>query len=152
MIVQLDVNDKSVVELSKSCFDELRQFYRPTEVAVSNKNSVKSSKWSCFGFHVNGCLVGVVEAKLVGSELQLSSLAVAASFRKKGVARSLVQFLGTYYKLIHSVSVWCVEETGNVTIFEALGFHVAQRFESDLFILADGSKATEVQLKRKVTA
>ncbi|HGS5135841.1 TPA: N-acetyltransferase, partial [Vibrio parahaemolyticus] len=52
MIKQLDANEKSVVELSERCFDELRQVYRPTELAVSNKNSAKS-EWSCFGFHVD---------------------------------------------------------------------------------------------------
>ncbi|EPW6543603.1 GNAT family N-acetyltransferase, partial [Vibrio vulnificus] len=51
MIRQLDANEKSVVELSERCFDELRQVYRPTELAVSNKNSAKS-EWSCVGFHV----------------------------------------------------------------------------------------------------
>ncbi|MFW1376690.1 N-acetyltransferase, partial [Vibrio parahaemolyticus] len=34
MIKQLDVNEKSVVELSERCCDELRQVYRPTELAV----------------------------------------------------------------------------------------------------------------------
>ncbi|HCG6539966.1 TPA: GNAT family N-acetyltransferase [Vibrio parahaemolyticus] len=148
MIKQLDANEKSVVELSERCFDELRQVYRPTELAVSNKNSAKS-EWSCFGFHVDEVLV---EAKQVGSELQLSSLAVAPSFRQKGVARTLVDFVVTQFKRINSVSVWCVEQTGNVAVFKALGFNVVQRFDSDFFILSDGSKAVEVQLKQKVTA
>ncbi len=148
MIKQLDVNEKSVVELSERCFDELRQVYRPTELAVSNKNSAKS-EWSCFGFHVDEVLV---EAKQVGSELQLSSLAVAPSFRQKGVARKLVDFVVTQFKRINSVSVWCVEQTGNVAVFKALGFNVVQRFDSDFFILSDGSKAVEVHLKQKVTA
>ncbi|MEJ3630602.1 GNAT family N-acetyltransferase, partial [Vibrio vulnificus] len=116
-----------------------------------NKNSAKS-EWSCFGFHVDEVLVGVVEAKQVGSELQLSSLAVAPSFRQKGVARKLVDFVVTQFKSINSVSVWCVEQTGNVAVFKALGFNVVQRFDSDFFILSDGSKAVEVQLKQKVTA
>ncbi|HDZ9686330.1 TPA: GNAT family N-acetyltransferase [Vibrio cholerae] len=148
MIRQLDANEKSVVELSERCFDELRQVYRPTEVAVSNKNSAKS-EWSCFGFHFDEVLVG---AKQVGSELQLSSLAVAPSFRQKGVARKLIDFVVTQFKSINSVSVWCVEQTGNVAVFKALGFNVVQRFDSDFFILSDGSKAVEVQLKQKVTA
>ena len=151
MIKQLDANEKSVVELSERCFDELRQIYRPTELAVSNKNSAKR-EWSCFGFHVDQVLVGVVEAKLIGSELQLSSLAVDPSFRQQGIARRLVDFIITQFKSINSVSVWCVEQTGNVAIFKALGFNVVQRFDSDFFILSDGSKAIEVQLKQKVTA
>ncbi|WP_170903748.1 GNAT family N-acetyltransferase [Vibrio sp. 11-4(1)] len=151
MIKQLDSNEKSVVELSECCLDELRQVYRPTELAVSNKNSAKS-EWSCFGFHVDQVLVGVVEAKQVGSELQIGSLAVAPSFRQKGVARKLVDFVVTQFKPINSVSVWCVEQTGNVAVFKALGFNVIQRFDSAFFILSDGSKAVEVQLKQKVTA
>ncbi|EHR0918775.1 GNAT family N-acetyltransferase [Vibrio parahaemolyticus] len=151
MIKQLDSNEKSVVELSERCFDELRQVYRPTELALSNKNRTKS-EWICFGFHVDQVLVGVVEAKQVGSELQLSSLSVAPSFRQKGVARKLVDFVVTQFKPIDSVSVWCVEQTGNVAVFKALGFNVVQRFDSDFFILSDGSKAVEVQLKQKVTA
>ncbi len=118
MIKQLDSNEKLVVELSERCFDELRQVYRPTELALSNKNSTKS-EWSCFGFHVDQVLVGVVEAKQVGSELQLSSLSVAPSFRQKGVARKLVDFVVTQFKPINSVSVWCVEQTGNVAVFKA---------------------------------
>ncbi|EOV6297538.1 TPA: GNAT family N-acetyltransferase [Vibrio parahaemolyticus] len=151
MIKQIDANEKPVVELSERCFDELRQVYRLTELAVSNKNSAKS-EWSCFGFHVDQVLVGVVEAKQIGSELQLRSLAVAPSFRQKGVARKLVDFVVTQFKPINSVSIWCVEQTGNVAIFKALGFNVVQRFDSDFFILSDGSKAVEVQLKLKVTA
>lgn len=151
MIKQLDSNEKSVVELPESCFDELRQVYRPTELAVSNKNSAKS-EWSCFGFHVDQVLVWVVEAKQVGSELQLSSLVVAPSFLQKGIARKLVDFVVTQFKPINSVSVWCVEQTGNVAVFKALCFNVDQRFDSDFFILSDGSKAVEVQLKQKVTA
>ncbi|WP_170320345.1 GNAT family N-acetyltransferase [Vibrio cidicii] len=151
MIKQLDANEKSVVELSERCFDELRQVYRPTELAVSNKNNAKS-EWSCFGFHVDQVLIGIVEARQVGSELQLSSLAVAPSFRQKGVARKLVDFVVTQFKRIDSVSVWCVEQTGNVAVFKALGFDVVQRFDSDFFILSDGSKAVEVQLKQNVAA
>ena len=151
MFQQLDANEKLVVELSERCFDELRQVYRPTKLAVSNKNSA-NCEWSCFGFHVDQALVGVVEAKQVGSELQLSSLAVASSFRRKGVARKLVDFVVRQFKPINSVSVWCVEQTGNVAIFKALGFNVVQRFDSDLFILSDGSKAIEVQLKQKIVA
>ncbi|MDF4359577.1 hypothetical protein P3514_20010, partial [Vibrio parahaemolyticus] len=49
------------------------------------------------------------------------------------------------------LSVWCVEQTGNVAIFEALGFKVAERVESDIFELADSSnlKAIEVRLERQ---
>ncbi|WP_413777504.1 GNAT family N-acetyltransferase [Vibrio cidicii] len=121
---------------------------------LSSQLAIKTElkEWSCFGFHVDQVLVGVVEAKQVGSELQLSSLAVAPSFRQKGVARKLVDFVVTQFTPINSVSVWCVEQTGNVAVFKALGLKVVQRFDSDFFILSDGSKSVEVQLKQKVTA
>ncbi|HDY7699692.1 TPA: hypothetical protein RQK02_004551 [Vibrio vulnificus] len=49
------------------------------------------------------------------------------------------------------LSVWCVEQTGNVEFFEALGFKVAERIESDIFELVNRSsvKAIEVRLERQ---
>jgi ribosomal protein S18 acetylase RimI-like enzyme len=151
MIKQLDVNEESVVGLLKCCFDELHQVYRPTELAVSNKNAFKN-EWDCFGFYIDQILVGVIEAKRIHSELQLSSLAVVPSYRQKGVARKLIDFVITQFKPIDSVSVWCVVQTGNVNFFKSLGFNVVQRFDSDFFMLSDGSKAIEVQLTRILTA
>lgn len=52
----------------------------------------------------------------------------------------------------NQISVWCVEQTGNVNVFESLGFKVVERVESDYFELTNTSdeKAIEVRLERKL--
>ncbi|MBD1558134.1 hypothetical protein HC752_14435 [Vibrio sp. S9_S30] len=50
------------------------------------------------------------------------------------------------YASAQSVSLWCVEQTGNVSVFEKIGFNIAQRIESNILILTDGSPAIEVQM------
>ncbi|MFA0570583.1 GNAT family N-acetyltransferase [Vibrio gallaecicus] len=151
MIKQLEVSDESVVQLSQQCFEELRKIYHPTEMAKINKTR-EPGEWKCFGFYSGGALVAVVKAKLVDSELQISSLAVMPNFRRQGVARSLLKSTISHFQSVCSVSVWCVEQTGNVAIFIALGFKVVQRFDSDYFALANGETAIEVQLKQEVAA
>ena len=151
MIKQLDIYDEAVAKLSQQCFEELRQIYRPTEIAEKNK-AQETDGWKAFGFYSDEVLVAVVETKLLGSVLQIRSLAVDSNFRRQGIARSLLKSTISYFQSANSVSVWCVEQTGNVAIFIALGFKVVQRFESDYFVLANGEKAVEIQLKQKVTA
>lgn len=56
------------------------------------------------------------------------------------------------YDGILGASVWCVEQTGNVKVFEALGFTIVKKMDSALSELTDGNSATEVQLQRVVTA
>ncbi|WP_228842000.1 GNAT family N-acetyltransferase [Vibrio parahaemolyticus] len=79
------------------------------------------------------------------------TLAVMPECRKKGVARSLILEAERMFSNAGLLSVWCVERTGNVEIFEALGFKVTERIESDIFELADSSnvKAIEVRLERQ---
>jgi len=151
MIKQLDNDDKAAVKLSQQCFKELRKIYRPTKIAEKKKEQ-ETNEWQSFGFYANEVLVAVVEAKLLGSELQIRSLTVDSNFRRQGIARNLLNATISSFPSANSISVWCVEQTGNVAIFHALGFKVVQRFESDYFVLANGEKAVEVQLKQKITS
>ncbi|MFH4432830.1 GNAT family N-acetyltransferase [Vibrio diabolicus] len=94
---------------------------------------------------------GFIKVKLAGKTLNLSTLAVMPECRKRGVARSLILEAERMFSNVGLLSVWCVEQTGNVQIFEALGFKVVERVESDIFELTGSSnaKAIEVRLERK---
>jgi len=148
MIKQVNANDQSVATLSQSCFNKLSEIYKPTEKAKRNK-AKNHNDWTCFGFYHNERLVGVVEVKLLDLDLQISSLAVNSAYRRQGIARRLIEFAISRFNGLRTISVWCVQQTGNVSIFNALGFQVVQEFESDYFELVDGSQAIEVQLKKQ---
>ena len=146
MIKQISNSDTQAVSLSRRCFDELRQIYRPTGQAKKIKSSDKDL-WTSFGYYTGGQLVGYVEVKICDNELYLRSLAVEKQYRRQGIARELINQVAQKYDQATVVSLWCVEQTGNVFVFKTLGFSVFQKLESDLFELPDGTKATEVLLK-----
>ncbi|MBE3766486.1 GNAT family N-acetyltransferase [Vibrio parahaemolyticus] len=149
MIKQISGVDPSLLSLSNTSFSELRKIYRPTSEAQRNQAS-STNEWTCLGYYLNHHLVGIIKVKLSGKTLNLSTLVVMPEYRKKGVARSLI-LEAERMSNAGLLSVWCVEQTGNVEIFEALGFKVAERIESDIFELADSSnvKAIEVRLERQ---
>ncbi|WP_229648488.1 GNAT family N-acetyltransferase, partial [Vibrio parahaemolyticus] len=150
MIKQISGTDHALLSLSKTSFSELRKIYRPTSEAQRNQAS-STNEWTCLGYYSEHQLVGLIKVKLSGKTLNLSTLAVMPECRKKGVARSLILEAECMFSNAGLLSVWCVEQTGNVEIFEALGFKVAERIESDIFELADSSnvKAIEVRLERQ---
>ncbi|AAO10792.1 Acetyltransferase [Vibrio vulnificus] len=150
MIKQISGTDQSLLSLSKTTFSELRRIYRPTSEA--HRNPVSSTdEWTCLGYYLDDKLVGIIKAKLSGNMLNLSTLAVMSEYRKRGVARNLILEAERMFSSADLLSVWCVEQTGNVEIFEALGFKVAERVASGIFGLADNSnaKAVEVRLERQ---
>ena len=151
MIKRLPSTDASLVELSNTVFAELRNIYRPTALAQQNKMT-SADDWSYFGYYSQQRLIAVVCVKLNGDTLHLSALAVASTSRRKGVARHLISEVQQMFPHANQVSVWCVEQTGNVNVFESLGFKVVERIVSDYFELTNTSdeKAIEVRLERKL--
>ncbi|WP_028023324.1 GNAT family N-acetyltransferase [Enterovibrio calviensis] len=149
MIKQVSGTEPSLLSLSKISFSELRKIYRPTSEAQRNQAS-STDDWTCLGYYLDHQLVGLIKAKLSGNTLDLRALAVISEYRKRGVARNLILEAGLMFSNADLLSVWCVEQTGNVKIFEALGFEVAERVESEIFELVDSSNvnATEVRLER----
>ncbi|MFO6422092.1 GNAT family N-acetyltransferase [Motilimonas sp. KMU-193] len=136
MIKPVDVNDADVVALSKQCFAELRQIYTPTQQAKQNRTAT-AREWTCFGYYKNDRLVGVIETQCLNSEIHIRGLAVATDCRRQGIARSLVDFVTRYYADARFASLWCVEQTGNTAVFQALRFRPVQRIESELFTLVN---------------
>ncbi|TNY72836.1 GNAT family N-acetyltransferase, partial [Vibrio parahaemolyticus] len=72
-----------------------------------------TNEWTCLGYYLNHQLVGIIKVKLSGKTLNLSTLAVMPEYRKKGVARSLI-LEAERMSNAGLLSVWCVEQTGNV--------------------------------------
>ncbi|BDU41027.1 GNAT family N-acetyltransferase [Vibrio nigripulchritudo] len=69
---------------------------------------------------------------------------------RKGIAGKMIKEVIKNHASASRLFLWCVAQTGNVSIFERMGFEVTQRIESDILILASGSPATEVQMTMDV--
>lgn len=143
MLQHVSSGDPSVESLSRDCFHELRAIYSPNKTA---KPTSGKDEWVTYAYFVDAKAVACIKVKSTNSELQLSGLAVERASRKQGIARRLIAALCELYDSVNCLSVWCVQETGNVVVFEALGFEVLQSEESTLFSLNNGNPATEVKL------
>ena len=145
MIRQVEKNNHQLVQLSEACFSELRAIYSPNQLAKKNK-STASNDWVSFGYFISEKLIACVDVKYTDGELNFSSLAVNKKYRRQGLARKLIVGVIALFKDAHRASLWCVKQTGNVDVFEAMNFKVVQEVKSALFEMTKGGCAIEVQL------
>ena len=116
-------DEPAIAEVSTSALATLREVYRPTPAAISRKHAL--ALLPRLVAVVEEQLVGTVEYVLGEERLHLMGLFVAASHRQIGVARALVEELA---KLADNrpLSLNTIRETGNVPIFERLGFAIVR--------------------------
>ena len=85
-------------------------------------------------------MVGTLEYMREGDRIHLIGVAVHPDLHRKGVARQLISFMDGLAKQVGAkrLSLYTIRETGNVSVFEKLGFAVLReevtlQFESDRF-------------------
>ena len=110
--------------IAKAAFSELRSVYSPTKTAIANKQDSTAYVVAKMGQTVVGTLQYFDE----GDRIYVFDVAVDANYRRQGIARRLIDFVSdTARNLGHKiVSTRTIRETGNVEIFEKLGFHVVK--------------------------
>ncbi|MDP2572600.1 GNAT family N-acetyltransferase [Vibrio penaeicida] len=144
-VVPISSEDTAHKALQHSCFQALRNVYSPRQTAHPIQ-TIRTDNHQAFGALILGTLVGSLEAQFDGHSVSIQSVAVDDQYRKQGLAGKMIKAVMGSYASAQRVSLWCVEQTGNVSIFEKIGFKVTQRIESDILILTDGSPAIEVQM------
>lgn len=122
--------DEAAIErVSASGVAALRETYRPNDDAIASKpHSLPRLVAVC-----DGELVGTVEYLLREDRLHLMGLYVLASHRRRGVGRALVDALHDLAGA-RKLSLRTIRETGNVPIFERLGFAVVEERRARHFI------------------
>lgn len=135
----------------EDCFRALRPIYYVDKTVV-NRNKSTNQVWSRYGLKQHGQYIAGVEACIVNDELQLKSLAVAESVRGERLSLYLIEAVMSQLEnnVITRLSLWCVEETGNVDLFERLGFKEDKREISQILRLKNGCFATEVNMVKVI--
>ena len=123
---QATPNDAQEVQsVMDAAFASVRDVYRPKPDAVPTSENANLDTKTIVAL-VNGEIVGAVCVYKEATALNVWHLAVVEKFRKRGVARALLQ-------AVNEVAIECgaeqlglntIQETGNVAIFQRLGFTV----------------------------
>ena len=153
IVVRFALPDENVIArtIVEKAFAPVREVYRPKidAVATVNNESLDSR-----------LILALVEDVPVGSacvyaqeeSLRVSQLAVLPSFQKRGVARQLLSFAE---QVAHGsgcidLRLSTIQETGNVAIFERLGFSVQKTSVATWCVSDRFAQLTEVEMSRPV--
>jgi len=125
----------------------LRQVYRPNQRAIENKGRISKFLHTLVAV-TNGRVVGTVQYYMDKQSIRVIGLSVHTDFRRKGVARSLIQYLGKIgiEENATRIKLHTVKETGNEDVLRRLGFVVVSEREDDLFDSDSFDKLTDVEM------
>ena len=140
-----------VDEIDRLAVEDLRQVYRPTDAALQLRSHAAPSLGVLVA-EIDRLVVGVVQYRVEGTRLWLLGLGVDPAFRRRGAAAALLQRLVRIARdsACTTVALHTVRETGNVAMFERLGFTVESEEFTDLFVSERFGKLSEVVMFRRV--
>jgi ribosomal protein S18 acetylase RimI-like enzyme len=115
-------DEPDVAEIDRLSTAALRAVYRPTNKALAQRATIDPGL-RCLVAVLDGRIAGVVHYYFTGSRLSFLGLGVHPRCQRR-------------------------RETGNVAIFERLGFVVESEGSTDLFQLEAGATAVEVAMRK----
>jgi GNAT superfamily N-acetyltransferase len=139
-------DEAAIDRVVRSGVATLRRTYRPVPAAIERKAARSLARLVA----IEGTIVGTVEYAIDGERLHAMGLHVLASHRRRGVARCLVDALADIASGAGAgrLSLYTIRETGNVKVFERLGFAVvAERAANDVVGEAH-ERLTDVYMER----
>ena len=112
-------------ELSERAFSTVRHIYRPNARALENRSRLALE---CLIAFSDGVPAGVVQWAFKDDTLRVIGLAVLPEQRRRGIARGFVERLShiASERGCRALALHTVVQTGNVAVFERLGFQVIE--------------------------
>jgi ribosomal protein S18 acetylase RimI-like enzyme len=144
-------DELQVAEVDRLATADLRKVYKPTELALKQRSAITPDLQGLVAV-LEGRVVGVLHYRIAVDRLSFLGLGVHASFRRRGVATALVQRLESIGldSGCTAVILRTVSQTGNVRIFERLGFVVESEEPTTLFEGVKFSALSEVVMKKQL--
>jgi len=132
-------NDTQEVQtVMDAAYETVRDVYRPKSNAIPTSENAN-------------LMAGAVCVYSEGAALHVSQLAVVPKFRKRGVARALLQSANdaAIERGAIKLRLNTIQETGNVAIFERLGFAVDSTTEATWCISERFPQLNDVSMTRQ---
>ncbi len=138
---------QQISEIVSSATEQLRKIYRP-----KSSGPHKINEFSSIVSLANGSITGYVEYKLTESCLYFQGLAVKLEQRNKGIATQLIQYLAKLAKDkdLKSIELATIEETGNVAVFQNIGFCITSKEITEQFISDAHDSLYKVYMRMKI--
>lgn len=144
-------DDVIVRDIRRKAFSPLRTIYRPSEQAYANRKDIAPDLQSLIATFDDE-VVGTVGYYVAGKQLHLMGLAVLPRWQRRGVARALIDRLkeiGRSDKCSY-ISLFTVAETGNVPVFERLGFRIVSTGPDVHSVSPIGQPLTETRMELRI--
>ena len=118
-------DDTAVQAVEAAATATLHEMYRPNQAALANKARLTSRLKRLVAI-VDGQVAGTVRYFVENHSVRVIGLGVFPDFRRRGVARALLQFLEVAGKEEGAgrLGLFTVKQTGNAEVFTRLGFRV----------------------------
>jgi ribosomal protein S18 acetylase RimI-like enzyme len=136
----------SAERLEAEAFAALRTIYVPVRQARPAQSPVPLTR--LIATH-NGAVLGTLLYHIDDDRLHIRSLAVAPDARRRGVARALIDHCAALARQQHlgDLSTYTILETGNLPIFQRLGFTLIRHHPADFATTPTGGPVTEAFLE-----
>lgn len=148
---QEDSNDLLIIKDQMNRF--LRKVYRPTQTGYENRSRIARALKR---------IVAISEGKVVGTSqyyfdekfLRILGLAVREDYRLKGLARSIINHIIDLAKNSGCIALRLstIKETGNVPIFERIGFKIVGEHQDGLLEGLNGERVTDIEMELRLTS
>jgi ribosomal protein S18 acetylase RimI-like enzyme len=145
-------DEHEVAEVDRLATDSLRKVYRPTDLALRRRTAIVPNSRRLVAV-LEGRVVGIVQFHISEDHLFFFGLGVHPSFRRRGAAGALIGQLETIGRNrgCTAVILHTVRETGNVDVFQRLGFRVESEEPTTLFESDRFSALSEVVMRKDIT-
>ncbi|TWU09010.1 putative acetyltransferase [Symmachiella macrocystis] len=150
-----DANDRdavAVADIVDTAFQPLRSIYQPTRRTIE-RQAVHRKKGPRLIGEADGRMVGTVQYDVHPDRLHAIGLAIHPDYQRMGLARLLLQSIEDRARMASRplVVLNTIQETGNVPIFEKLGFQVVSRVVATWCVSSLHSAVHDVTMQRDVS-
>jgi ribosomal protein S18 acetylase RimI-like enzyme len=142
-------DDEAVGCVSGEAFAGVRRLYSPNPTARAHLSTI-APRLERLVAEDGAQIVGTLRFGRFDGCMRIIGLAVLPRFQRRGVARALIEEVArlAWDRGCSTLTLYTVTKTGNVAIFNRLGFQVIAEQPDEYSISADGEALTEAYMER----
>ncbi len=147
----LPIDSEEITRIVSLATETLRKTYRPVNSPKSQSKKPMGKLESLVAIE-NTKVVGVVEYMAEDDCIYFQGLAVNPMFRNRGIARNIIKALEGMARETGKriLKLATIEETGNMRLFEKIGFTVTSRKASKNFQANDCKEVHIITMEKNI--